>query len=540
MLAARATNILKRDNEFYIMTNITINTFIYIFLLINSSLVYAQTNSSWHDYGQKLEAINKDKSGIFILEKGEDALVSRAWLVDNAKKTIDVQYFIWSTDNIGTLAAAALLRAANRGIYVRVIVDDLLIDADNEVLYALANHKNIDIKIYNPNINIGTSFIGKTYNVLANFRKINQRMHNKVIIVDEQAVITGGRNMADEYYDFDHKYNFRDRDVLMLGQAVASANISFNRYWKSKYVAPIEELISNPFANEIQTYETDIWDDENSKDESSIHLELKNITHNKSTVVYKYLEYYENKESNFDQNMRIKIENINDEFTRIIDQMHWVKAEFISDEPGKNNKSFTLSGGSKITSELASEIDSAEKSITIQSPYLVMSWDAWKLLRNAVKRGVNVRIVTNSLSSTDNLAAYSGYARQRNRLLNTGFEIYEFKPDAKIRTDIINRYQEINGKHPIFALHAKSMVIDSKKSYIGSFNFDPRSENLNTEAGVFINDSKLSIELEKTIEEDMLPENSWNVKLDGHSHKTSIYKRTKVFLLKLVPMDAIL
>lgn len=522
------------------MKNIFTWLFIFLLLMVKVNLAFSQPKIQWHDEVNVLTQQYEAKTGIYVLEKGEEALVSRAWLVDNAKHSIDVQYFIWSTDNIGTLAAAALLRAANRGVHVRVIIDDLLVEVTNDVLFALAIHPNINIKIYNPNFNIGTSFLGKILNTTLNFRGINQRMHNKVIIIDKQALITGGRNMADEYYDFNHEYNFRDRDVLVLGEATKSAVTSFSDFWQSKFVEPVEELINNPNENKVERLSIDDWGDEYHKDDNDIKHQVNNITINKALEMYQFLEEYELDKSNFIPEMRVKINDINRQFKNIIEQMHWVKADFISDIPGKNNKSFTLGGGSRITSALESTIKSAKQSITIQTPYLVMSTEAWELLHDSVRRGVSVRIVTNSLSSTDNLAAYSGYARQRNRLLKSGIEIFEFKPDAKIRMDIINRYNDIKDKAPIFAIHAKSMVIDGEKAFIGSFNFDPRSENLNTEAGIFIEDNILAKELETAIEIDMLPENSWNVMVDGHSHNSSILKRTKVLFLKLVPMNAIL
>lgn len=521
------------------MKKFTISILCFSILITNTKLAIANNNIIWHENIQQLEAKNIDKSGIYVLEKGEEALISRAWLVDNAKQSIDIQYFIWSTDNIGTLAAAALLRAANRGVHVRVIVDDLLVDAENEVLYALAIHPKIEIKIYNPNLNIGTSFIKKVFKTVVNFREVNQRMHNKVIIVDKKAVITGGRNMADEYFDFDHHYNFRDRDALIIGKAVKAADISFNQYWNSEYVETIEKLITKPYVTSTQTDDFEA-DDYDNKNKSLTTKKITAISNSAAKGVYNYLQEYEADKSNFDHVMRKKINDINKDFLAIIDQLHWVDAQFVSDLPGKNNESFTLRGGSLLTKELGRVISEAKSSITIQSPYLVMSWDAWNILRSAVKRGVNVSIITNSLSSTDNLLAYSGYARQRNRLLNTGFHIFEFKPNAKIRTQIINRYADISDKPPIFAIHAKSMVIDSKISYIGSFNFDPRSENLNTEAGVIISDTALSTELEDEIKKDMLPENSWNVSKDGHSHDAGFAKKAKIFLYKLIPMDAIL
>src|SRR5688572_21852288 len=166
-------------------------------------------------------AAHPGQSGVYSLETGTGALIARAWLVDNAQRSIEAQYFIWSTDNIGVLAAEALLRAAERGVKVRVIVDDLFIDAPDKALLALALHPNIEIKVYNPRHSVGTPIPTRVLNMLTDFRGFNQRMHDKVLVVDGKVAITGGRNMAAEYFDYHHGYNFRDRDVVVLGSAVA-------------------------------------------------------------------------------------------------------------------------------------------------------------------------------------------------------------------------------------------------------------------------------------------------------------------------------
>ena len=182
------------------------------------------------------------QTGAFVLDTGEEALLARAWLVDHAEKSIEVQYFIWSTDNVGILASEALLRAAERGVKVRVIVDDLLIDAPDKTLLALAKHPNVDIRIYNPKHRVGTPLHKRIYNVVTNFRGVNQRMHDKTLMVDGIAGITGGRNMADEYFSYDHDYNFRDRDALLIGEAVKTMGENFEAFWNSPLAAPVETL----------------------------------------------------------------------------------------------------------------------------------------------------------------------------------------------------------------------------------------------------------------------------------------------------------
>ena len=186
-------------------------------------------------------AAHPGQSGSYVLDTGDEALIARAWLTDHAGRTLEVQYFIWSSDNVGILAAEALLRAADRGVKVRVIVDDLLMDAPDESLLALAHHPNIDIRIYNPKSSVGTPVQKKAVNVATDFRGVNQRMHNKVLVIDGKVAITGGRNMADEYFDYDHEYNFRDRDVLLVGPVVNTMSASFEQFWASPLSVPVEQ-----------------------------------------------------------------------------------------------------------------------------------------------------------------------------------------------------------------------------------------------------------------------------------------------------------
>lgn len=166
-------------------------------------------------------------SGLRVLEHGEASLVLRAWLSEQATRNLDIQYFIWTSDNVGVLASEAFLRAADRGVRVRVLVDDLLVDAPSEAMLALAAHPLIDIRIYNPLHQVGTSTLGRLGTLVTRFRDSNQRMHDKVAVFDGLVGITGGRNMADEYFDLDKSISFRDRDVLALGPVVSDMQASF-------------------------------------------------------------------------------------------------------------------------------------------------------------------------------------------------------------------------------------------------------------------------------------------------------------------------
>lgn len=454
------------------------------------------------------------QSGAYILEKGEDSLLARAWIADHARKSIDIQYFIWSTDNIGILAAEALLRAADRGVKVRVIVDDLLIDAKDKTMVALSLHPNISIRIYNPKSSVGTSFIKRILNVATNFRGINQRMHNKTFIADDLVGITGGRNMADEYYDYNKEYNFRDRDVLVTGPVINNMKQVFEKYWQSELAIDVEDLLKS----------TKRW-----------------ITQNEVATVYHDLHDYANDPANFEPGIRKHIRQLVEEhFPDIVENMSWTNVHYVSDKPGKNDTSHGLTGGGKTSHLLANLLRDARQSVTIQSPYVVFSDEAYELFASLVKKGVSIRISTNSLAASDNLPAYSGYNKQRNRLLEMGIHLYEFKPHPALEKAVMQRYRRVRENNPVFAIHAKTLVIDRETAFIGTYNLDPRSQNLNTEAGIYLYDRKLAGRLEDTILNDMSKGNSWDASKENGNSRVGLVKRSTNFLLQFFPLTPIL
>jgi len=194
---------------------------------------------------KKFSTQMETQTGVYVLEDGSGSMVARAWLSEYAEKTIDIQYFIFSTDNVGLIACDFLIRAADRGVQVRVLVDDIMVDADAEDILMFDSHKNISVKIYNPGVNLGKNILQKIGKFTTDFRSANQRMHNKTFIVDGKVVITGGRNIADEYFDYDHEYNFRDRDILLIGEASESVETSFNEFWNSELSTPVTEVVDN-------------------------------------------------------------------------------------------------------------------------------------------------------------------------------------------------------------------------------------------------------------------------------------------------------
>ena len=440
-------------------------------------------------------------------------MVFRAWLTDAAEKTIDIQYFIFSADNIGLIAIDYLLRAADRGVRVRLLVDDIMVEADAGDLVTLDAHPNLSIKIYNPNANVGKNLPKKLYSLTSNFQGFNQRMHNKTFIVDGQVVITGGRNIADEYFDYDHAYNFRDRDVLLIGKTAVDIQHSFEQFWASDLSIPISTI------------------SQQRDDDTTI------------AAKYNYVHQYACSPDNFWPEVREEIKSVPIAFRQINQSgaLVWVDSVvFVSDDPGKN-ESKEMKGGGKSTDYLISLIRSAKKSVHIQSPYFITTELGQQLFAEAIQRGVEVKILTNSMSSTDNLEAFSGYQRDRKKLLDIGVDVYEFKPDAAIRFEVMTgALQRTIDYVPIFGLHAKSMVVDEEIAVIGTFNLDPRSANLNTECIAVIHDTKIAGDLFAAMEVDMKPENAWHTTTTFNPDtEAGLWKRFKVWTRRLVPKSVL-
>lgn len=449
----------------------------------------------------------QNKTGVYVLEDGGGSLIARAWLAEYAEQRIDIQYFIFSPDNVGLIASDYLVRAADRGVKVRLLVDDVMVEAGVHEILTLDSHDNIEIRIYNPGVNLGKNIVSKIKKFTRDFRGANQRMHNKTFIVDGKVCITGGRNIADEYFDYDHEYNFRDRDVLLIGQVNEAIEQSFEDFWTSKFSIPVTDLVSEEELNRADTTRFD------------------------------RLHQYACNPENFWPQVRERIRNLHQAFDTFQSELVWLDdVRFISDVPGKNTAA-GLSGGGVATDSLINLITNAKSSIDIQSPYLVTSDIGKKLFSDAVQRGVKVRILTNSMASTDNMEAFSGYQRDRKKLLQTGVRIFEFRPDARERFQVMTgALQEKLNYTPIFGLHAKSMVIDGNITVIGTFNLDPRSANLNTECVTVIRSEKIAQQVLRGMEVEFSPGNSWETTQTFNPDSVaSRNKRLKTWSVKIIP-----
>ena len=439
-------------------------------------------------------------------------MVARAWLSEYAEETIDIQYFIFSLDNVGLIACDYIVRAAERGVQVRILVDDIMVDADIDDVLTLDSHENITIKIYNPGVNLGKNIYSKVKKFATDFRTANLRMHNKTFQVDGKVVITGGRNIADEYFDYDHEYNFRDRDVLLLGKVTNDVTGSFNEFWNSSLSVPIVDLSES----------------------------VADATYAENT--FEKLHQYACDPNNFSPQIRTRLKNLPTLFRdlRATGQLVWVDdVSFASDVPGKNDEVSGLGGGGATTDVLMELVSNAEHSVDIQTPYLITSELSQDLFRAAVDRGVNVRILTNSLASTDNVEAFSAYQSTREALLKTGARIFEFRPDAAERAKIMTgELHKAKEDPPIFGLHAKSMVVDGKTTVIGTFNLDPRSANLNTECITVINSKKIASGVLAGMEVEFKPENSWETTVDFNpDEEVGNWKRIKAWTRKAIPKE---
>lgn len=424
---------------------------------------------------------------------GYDALLLRVHLIRQARTSVAIQTFIWTNDECGRLLIYELIEAARRGVKVRIIADHFVSEKDPATMAFLATaHPNLEVKHYRPAMSRLKPSLWRTMLAgLWSFRSFNQRMHNKVMLFDDAVLITGGRNIENTYFDHSTTMNFRDRDVLAVGPVVRGAVESFEQFWNyrhavsSRDLADVDAVIAK---GGYRRYETRV-----DYDFGPHFAELDREAGDAALIRARFAA-------------RLKPVR---------------KVEFIGDEPGKS------AGGSsvaRITQVLRTTLEQANASIVMQTPYLVLSRPARRLIREMQGKNpaLRIRISTNSFASTDNLFAYSANYRLRNDYIeDLKLQVYEFKPlPASLpalfpRQPLMARLAAERAEAgrparvPFLCVHAKTLVVDGRIAFIGSYNLDPRSENLNTEVGLLIEDEALARELEAEMEADMQPANSW-------------------------------
>lgn len=430
-----------------------------------------------------------------IIDGGYDALLLRVHLIRQARVSVGIQTFIWTNDECGRLLIYELIEAARRGVKVRILADHLVSEQDPATMAFLATaHANLEVKHYRPAAGrMKPSWWRKLLAGAWGFRAINQRMHNKVLLIDDAVLVTGGRNIENTYFDHSTAMNFRDRDVLAVGPVVRAAVASFEEYWAYRHAVPSRELVdvvSVMERGDFRKYAT------KADYEFGTHFtELSREADDAAVVTARFAA---------------RLRSVS-------------RVTFICDEPGK-----TPAGGDggtpRITRALRETLAAARASVVMQTPYLVLSKPARELLKEMQQRSpeLRVQISTNSFASTDNLFAYSANYRLRNDYIqHLGLEVHEFKPLPASLLALFPRHGEMsalardrtpNGKTarpPFLCVHAKSLVVDGRVAFVGTYNLDPRSENLNTEVGLLVEDEAFAQELRADIERDMRPENSW-------------------------------
>ncbi|WP_341708382.1 phospholipase D family protein [Halopseudomonas sp.] len=416
-----------------------------------------------------------NQSGFILLHNGADALAARIRLIDMAEHSLDIQYYIYNTDTTGGLITEHLLKAADRGVRVRLLIDDVGASLEDVKVATVDLHPNIDVRLYNP-LSLRSEW-AKIFSKLGEFGRINYRMHNKVIVADNTALITGGRNIGDEYFALSD-VDFQDVDVIGIGPIADKASDSFDNFWNSGIAIPIGVMAEDRHADDL----------------SSMRANLGSAS--RQAERNPYVQAVDN--SRF----------LNGLGGSDLD-WHWADAKWFYDDPSKSDPH---GDGNKIAflgRSLVEPINQTEEELLLTSAYFVPRRGGEDMLLSLIDRGVDVSVLTNSLATTDVLAVHSGYAKSRERLLEGGMKLWELRPIAGQQ----ERASPFLGES-LASLHAKTFVFDRRAVFVGSVNLDARSIKLNTEAGVYIENPELAQEMVELFERWTSEDYAFKVDLD--------------------------
>ncbi|MEO7431134.1 MAG: phospholipase D family protein [Dokdonella sp.] len=474
---------------------------------------------------------NGGTSGFRPLLGGNNALMSRVVLADNARHSIDLQYYIFANDASGRLVAQRLLAAADRGVRVRILLDDLDIVKEDKLLDALDAHPNVEVRLFNPLRIRDRSIVSKVGQFVLEAQRLNRRMHNKSFIVDGVAAIIGGRNIGDAYFNVGDDVHFRDLDVLSIGPIVPRIASMFDRYWNDEAAIPVTAFSAT---------------DANHKNVAKARERLGGDAH-----VYSPEDY---------QKAENVVNGVDDpsKAERGI-AWFWGDARLVADAPEKVDPAEDDNKQARIERPIRAMLESAQQQILVISPYFIPGEEVESVLEAAAKRGVAIEALTNSLAANDEPEVHAGYAHYRKPLLVAGATLYEFRPVGH------QNPKRAYGRSSGVSLHAKTMVIDHHQVFIGSMNFDPRSRDLNTEMGVIVESPGLADAIEQFFARATSPENAFHVMLDPTSHakperralrwaaledgkevifrhepECSLLKRLRVDVVRFLPIEGLL
>jgi len=415
-------------------------------------------------------AAHPGKTGVLPLPSGREAFAARIITARTAERSIDAQYYIWHGDTTGTLLFEAMWNAAERGVRVRLLLDDQNTGGLDATLAALDSHANIEVRLFNPYVT--RSFRAADY--LSSFARINRRMHNKSFTVDNQVSVVGGRNIGDEYFGAGTPVAFADLDVVVEGAVVADVSAQFDAYWNSTSAYPLASLVPPADASAVAGVRAD-WARVGESPEAAEYLAALGETALVQEVVAGKLE------------------------------LEWVSARLVTDDPDKvlhPPERRDVQMGPRLRAAMgppSSEMD-------LVSPYFVPTQEGADALIAMAARGVKVRVLTNSLAATDVAPVYAGYIKYRQALLAGGVRVFELKHEGEQRPQ--GRFGASSGA----SLHAKTFAIDRSRIFIGSFNLDPRSARLNTEVGVVLESQALANQLSDAFDR-RIPDQAYEVRL---------------------------
>ena len=422
----------------------------------------------------EIAAKHPGESGFAIIRYPRPAFTSRILFTELAEKSLDLQYYIWESDTTGRILAERLVRAADRGVKVRILVDDMGVSGRDDPIASMDAHPNIEIRIFNPFAYRGSRILG----FFADINRLNHRMHNKIMVMDNTLAIVGGRNIGNNYFGVDTQANFRDLDITAGGPVVREISNVFDAFWNGDWSVPISVLVGRPFS-EKDLRETMAAVRQNIADERYPHP--------------------------LDQD----VDDLKSELDSLIDKFIWAPGMIVWDDPAVV---YDKNAGGQVDRRFFEKLNTLQNELLAESAYFVVQERGIEKANELNKRGIRIRMLTNSLVSNDVLAAHAGYSKYRTELIENGMELYELRPDAgAVRKP--GRQSLLLGKSKA-ALHTKAMVFDRESLFIGSFNLDPRAAFINTEAGLYVKNPILAEQVVEYLEEGVKPGNSYRVLLD--------------------------
>ena len=423
-------------------------------------------------------------SGLRTLIAGDDALDARLALADNASRTLDLQYYAISKDVSAHVILERVHAAADRGVRVRLLLDDLNTAGADEALLALMQRPNVEVRLYNPFPNGRASVITRVLGSLGDLARINRRMHNKLFVADNALAITGGRNLGDPYFVRSDTSNFVDLDLLVAGPAARALSRSFDRFWNGPLAYPAAMFIERPAPPRPDLQSDPLPIDPPPKAaaaapaEEAVHAKLQPRALSRQLAAGEL-------------------------------PLVWAPARVIADRPSKLGHDDEPAPQETMFDNIDALLRSAKREVILVSPYFVPGAHGMALLRELRARGVAVRVLTSSLAATDAPAVHIGYARYREDLLRMGVMLHELRPEVG-RTEVrLGSFGSSSSK-----LHAKAFVVDKQVVLIGSMNFDPRSDRLNTEVGVLVHSGAISREI-AAMYESICNDAAWRLALDA-------------------------